>query len=159
MIRQYNTWICFCFFFLWTNEITPPKNTHLQRKPFSQVFLSLYLCHFALSGAPTPPPPFFRTPAYYTYLQQCHFYGVITLLVCVSHSHLFPFEKVHCVQLFSCVYLCSFPPPLLLRLTSVITALDSSSDGKCFSIPLSPSLSLNLHHSLFLTKQITSWLL
>lgn len=64
----------------------------------------------------------------------------------------FLFLKVHCVRL-------SLPPPLLLCLSSVITALDSSSDGKCFSIPCSPSLPLILHLFLSFTKQITSWLL
>lgn len=85
------------------------------------------------------------------YLQQCQFYGVITSLVYFSFSP-FLFLKVHCVRF-------SFPPPLLLCLSSVITALDSSSDGKCFSIPRSPSLPLILHLSLSFTKQITSWLL
>lgn len=64
--------------------------------------------------------------------------------VCFSFSS-FSFVKVHCVRLFSYEYLCSFPPPLLQRLSSVITALDSSSDGKCFFIPL---LSITLLPSL-----------
>lgn len=79
--------------------------------------------------------------------------------VYLSSSPLFAFVKVHCVRSLLGVYLGSFPPPLLQRLSSIITALDSSSDGKCFSIPCSPSLPLNLHLSLSRSKQITSWLL
>lgn len=102
--------------------------------------LPLPLCH-----TPTPPICNSRT-----------FMGLPLCLCVFFPSHLFLLLMLHCVQLFSRMYLRSFPPPPLLRLTSIITALDSSSDGKCFSIPLSPSLSLNLRRSPF---QITSWLL
>lgn len=55
--------------------------------------------------------------------------------LCVLRPHLSPSLKAHGVLLLSRVCLCCFPPPL----GPVITALDSSSDGKCFSIPRSPS--------------------
>lgn len=141
---------------LWINELTP--RTCALKKPFHNFLFFPPSLSFCTSWSCFSPPAFLPH-AYHTYLQQCQFYGVITLLVCIFWFSPFPFVKVHCVRRLPCVYLCSFPPPLSLLLGSVITALDSSSDGKCFSIPLSPSLPLNLHLSLFLTKQITSWLL
>lgn len=72
-----------------------------------------------------------------------------SLYLCVFFILTFSFCKsTLCAALALCVPLL-FPPPHSPRLSSVITALDSSSDGKCFSIPLSPSLSLNLHLSIF----------
>lgn len=126
--------------------------------PFSQVLSFFHLWHCVLSGA-----AFLRRLSSAHLLRLIFFFSAVPWgrhFTCMSFSFSpFPFVKVLCVQLFSCVHLRSFPPPLLRHLTSVITALDSSRDGKCFSIPLSPSLSLNLHRSLYLTKQITSWLL
>ena len=97
-----------------------------------------HLCHFVLCGA------------FFSSARLLHLFATVPIWwghhstrVCFFfffHSHLFLFVRVHCVRLSPRVYLCSFPPPLSLRLSSVITALDSSSDGKCFSIPLSPSL-------------------
>lgn len=136
------------------NRNTLPPHVLTKGIIFS-TFLLICLCRFVLTRAAFFAG--FLLHAYDTYLQQCQFYGVITC-VYLSLSP-YPFVKALYAQLFSCVYLQSFPPPLSLRLSSVITALDSSSDGKCFSIPLSPSLSLNRHRSLSLTKQITSWLL
>lgn len=128
-----------------------------QEKPLHNFSLFPHLCHFVLWGAA------FLPHAYCTYLQQCQFYGVITSLVCVFSilTFFFFFVRVHCVRLSPRVYLCSLPPPLSLRLSSVITALDSSSDGKCFSIRLSPASPPppNLHLSPVLTKQMMSWLL
>lgn len=132
-------------------------NSHTKKISFfSQLSLFFFLCHFVLSG------PFFPC---LSSIRLLHLFATVPILwghhfSCVYFSFSpFSFVKVHCEWLLPCVYLCSIPPPLSLHLSSVITALDSSSDGKCFSIPLSPSLPLNLHLSLFLTKQITSWLL
>lgn len=107
-----------CHIFLYSS-INKSACTHSPTRSqiylFSQLFLCLSLCHFVLSGAAFFPA--FLPHAYHTYLQQCQFYGVVTLLVCTFHSHLFHFVKVHCVWLFSCVYLRSFLP--LSRCVSV----------------------------------------
>lgn len=133
----------------WTNKVhPPPTHTHTQRTfLFSSLdFLEL---RFSFLSSARPPYLFATVPILWGH----HFTSV-----CFSFSS-FPFVRVHCVWLPSTASLCSFPPPLLLCLCSIITAVDSSSDGKCFLFPFSPSLSFNLHRSLFLTKQITYWLL
>lgn len=127
----------FFFFFLplrvsWTNEPPPPPHA-LKRSLFttflcSLIFVILYFVELL----------FFRTPTALI-CNSANFMGS-SLHSCVfSILTFFFFVRVHCVRLSPLVYLCSLPPPLSLRLSSVITALDSSSDGKCFSIPLSPA--------------------
>lgn len=75
-------------------------------------------------------------------------------LLCVFPFWPFSFIKAHCVLLFPCLYLFSFLHSVSfflspsLSFSSVITALDSSGDGKCLSI-LHHSPLLNLHLSPF----------
>lgn len=87
------------------------------------------LCFFASTfvGSFPPTPPFIDT-------RNDSFDGGLSSQPRVSRPHLFPLLIVQHVPFSSRVHRCHFPPPL----SSVIIALDSSSDGKCFSIPFSP---------------------
>lgn len=115
-----------------------------------ELFATFFPFIFAIFIFFFPLPPILCHTPTLLISQQCQFDGVATLLVCIFYP-LSPFPFVNgtlCAALFSYVPpLFSSTPPPPLRLTSIITALDSSSDGKCFSIPLSPSLSLNLRRS------------
>lgn len=116
------------------NEPALPAHVHSQNKVFHKLFCGFYLsfCAFLLRGLTT-------------YLQRRQFEGVTPSNECIYHPRLYRLfcESTLCeVSRLACgPLLSSSHPPLSLsqHLTSIITALDSSNDGKCFSIPCSPS--------------------
>lgn len=103
----------------------------------ASTFLVSFVVSFVVSFPPTPP--FLDVP------NDSFDGGVVEAATCFPSS---PFPGVERVLFRSRVRRCRFPPPLC----SVIIALDSSRDGKCFSIPRSLPPHLSPSH----TKQITS---
>lgn len=114
-------------------------HTCTRKTRFFTNYFAAFICHFV---------PFFFVGAPLIYSVASLKGSPLQMSVSIILAFTGFFVRAHCVRFLAwCVYLCSLPPTLLLslslslsqHLTSIITALDSSNDGKCFSIPCSPS--------------------